>query len=203
MGIGLQELSRRCYGALKTQISSLYGAQGFQKKKKSKRDCSGSESNDNAAEDTRNPKHTSAREAERDSIVAELHVREHHGTTYSAVQYCLWAEMKIGHTWDRLEKHPRTQCFGEKRYRGYSASGELNEALTGLARSITVALSPQTNTSVTSATRSPTKTSQLRSKYMYMDQLSDLVITTNWSTDKINGEYEEQRQVVVDSMRKL
>ena len=104
-------------------------------------------SDDNATEDARNPKrskHTSAikaREAEHDSIVAELH--ERHGTTYSAVQYRLWAVMKMGHTWDSLEKVPTYPMFGEKRRWGHSASGELNEALKGLAKSITVALSPK------------------------------------------------------------
>ena len=85
-------------------------------RKKRKRDHSGSQSDDNATDDTRNPKcskHTSAiksREAECDNIVSEL--RERYGTTYSAIQYCLWAEMKIGHTWDSLEKAPPHPMFG-------------------------------------------------------------------------------------------
>ena len=108
-------------------------------KEKRKRDRSETESDDNGTEDMRNPKrskHTSAikaRGAERDSIVSEL--RERHGITYSAVQYRLWAEMKMGHTWDSLEKAPTYPMFGENRHWGHSASGELNEALTGLANS--------------------------------------------------------------------
>ena len=169
---------------LKSQNKLTLWCTGVLEKEKRKRDHSGSESDDNATDtDTRNPKrskqkHTSAikaKEAERDSIVSEL--RERHGTTYSAVQYRLWAEMKMGHTWDSLEKHPPYPMFGEKRHKGHSASGELNEALTGLAKSIVGYLSPQPNTSrVTSsscATLSPAKTAQLRSKYM--KQLSDLV----------------------------
>ena len=84
--------------------------------------------------------------------------------------------MKMSHTWDSIEKAP-PYLFGEKRHRGHSASGELNEALTGLAKSIVGYLSTQTNTSCasssSSATLSPAKTAQLRSKYM--EQLSDLV----------------------------
>ena len=75
-----------------------------------------------------------AKEAERDTIVSEL--RERHGTTYSAVQYRLWAEMKMDHMWDSLEKHPPYSMCGEKRHKGHSTSGELNEALTSLAKSI-------------------------------------------------------------------
>ena len=196
---------------LKSQNKLTLWCTGVLEKEKRKRDRSGSESDDNATDtDTRNPKrskqkHTSAikaKEAERDSIVSEL--RECNGTTYSAVQYRLWAEMKMGHTWDSLEKHPPYPMFGEKRHKGHSASGELNEALTGLAKSIVGYLSPQPNTSrVTStscATLSPAKTAQLRSKYM--EQLSDLVKLREIGA-LTNEEYDEQRQVIVDSMRKL
>ncbi len=66
-----------------------------------------------------------AKETERDTIVSEL--RQVHGTAYSAVQYRLWAEMKVAGTWDSLENVPPYPMFGEKRRRGTSASGELNE----------------------------------------------------------------------------
>jgi hypothetical protein len=195
---------------LKSQNKLTLWCTGVIEKEKRKRDRSGSESDDNATNVTRNPKrskqkHTSAikaKEAERDSIVSEL--RERHGTTYSAVQYRLWAEMKMGRTWDSLEKQPPYPMFGEKRHRGHSASGELNDALTGLAKSIVGYLSPQPNTShvisSSSATLSPAKTAQLRSKYM--EQLSDLVKLREIGA-LTNEEYDEQRQVIVDSMRKL
>ena len=167
---------------LKSQNMVTLWCTGVLEKEKRKRDHSGSESDDNVTyNDTRNPrrsKHTSsikAREAECDSIVSDLCKR--HRTTYSAVQYGLWAEMMIGHTWDSLEKAPPYLMFGEKRHRGHSAPGELNEALTGLAKSTVGYLSTQANasrsSSGSSATLSPVKTTQLRSKYM--DQLSDLV----------------------------
>ena len=109
-----------------------------------------------------------------------------------------------GHTWDSLEKAPPYPMFSEKRHRGHSARGDLNEALTGLANSIVGYLSPQTSTSRTSSclsgTLSPAKTAQLRSKYM--EQLSDLVKLREIGA-LTNEEYEEQHQVIVDSMRKL
>ena len=109
--------------------------------------------------------------------------------------------MKMGHTWDSLEKAPPCPMFGEKRRRGHS---ELNEVLTGLAKSIVGYLSPQSNTShassSSSATLSPAITAHLRSKYM--EQLSDLVKLQEIGA-LTNEEYEEQRQVIVDSMRKL
>ena len=110
--------------------------------------------------------------------------------------------MMIGHKWDSLEKAPPYPMFGEKRHRGHSASGELNEALTGLAKSIVGYLSPQANTSrpssSSSATLSPAKTAQLQSKYM--EELSDLVKLREIGA-LTNEEYEEQRQVIVDSMK--
>lgn len=79
----------------------------------------------------------------------------------------------------------------------YFASGELGEALTSLARSVSFALHFIFNKIIT---RSPTKTANSRSKYM--EQLSELLKLREigaLSTD----EYEEQRQVVVNSMRSL
>ena len=112
--------------------------------------------------------------------------------------------MKMGHTWDSLEKALPYPMFGKKRHRGHSSSGELNEALTRLAKSIVGYLSPQTNTShvssSSSATLSPANTAQLRSKYM--EQLSDLVKLREIQA-LTEEEYEEQRKVIVDSMRKL
>ena len=108
--------------------------------------------------------------------------------------------------WDSLEKAPPYPMFGEKRHWGHSASGELNEALTGLAKSIVgylPPLPPQTNTSCasssSSATLLPAKTAQLRSKYM--EQLSDLVKIQEVGA-LTNEEYEEQQQVIVNSVRK-
>lgn len=188
---------------LKLQNKLTLWCTGVSNEKERKKRERESESDDNASE--KRMKRSSAaesKEAERDRILTEL--REHHGTTYSAVQYRLWAEMKMGHSWDSLETPPPYPMFGGKRHRGHSASGELNEALTGLAKSIAVALSPQASTShgssSTSTLSSPAKTAHLRSKYM--EQLSDLVKLRDIGA-LTNEEYEEQRQVIVDSMRKL
>ena len=79
---------------------------------------------------------------------------------------------------------------------------ELNEALTGLANSIAVALAPnQVQQGASSSTSSsPTKTAQLRSKYM--EQLADLVKLRDIGA-LTTDEYEEERKVIVSSMRKL
>lgn len=78
---------------------------------------------------------------------------------------------------------------------------QLNEALIGLANSIAVALAPnqveQRASSNTSS--SPTKTAQLRSKYM--EQLADLVKLRDIGA-LTPDEYEEERKVIVSSMTK-
>ena len=120
------------------------------------------------------------------------------------MQYGLWAEMKVAGTWDSLEDVPPYPMFGEKRRRGHSTSGKLNEALTGLAKSISVALSPHhPNTSpslsCSPATRLPTKTANLQSKYM--EQLSELLKLREIGA--LTADEYEERQVIVDSMRSL
>ena len=85
--------------------------------------------------------------------------------------------------------------FGEERRP--RASGQLNEALTGLANSIAVALAPnQVEQRASSSTSSsPTKTAQLRSKYM--EQLADLVKLCDIGALTPD----EERKVIVSSMR--
>ena len=129
-------------------------------------------------------------------LVAKL--RERHGAKYSQLQYRLWAEMFINETHKSLEVPPYPMFGEEKRPRTTSASGQLNEALTGLANSIAVALAPnQVQQGVSSST---TKTAQLRSKYM--EQLANLVKLHDIGT-LTTDEYEEERKVVISSMRKL
>ncbi len=108
--------------------------------------------------------------------------------------------MKLAGTWDSLENVPPYPMFGEKRRRGTSTSGGLNDALAGLAKSISTALSPHhpnTSPSLGSATKSPTKTANLQSKYM--EQLSELLKLREIGALSAD-EYEEQRKVIVDSM---
>ena len=80
--------------------------------------------------------------------------------------------------------------------------GRLMKSLTGLANSIAIALVPnQLQQSVSSnSTASPTKTAQLRSKYM--EQLQDLIKLCDIGA-LTSDEYEEERDVIVNSMRKL
>lgn len=139
-------------------------------------------------------------ETRRNELVEELH--DKHGSTYSMVQYRLWAEMIIAKTHDSTDQVPSAPMFGGKRPRGRSeSSGELTHALAEMAQSICNALSPKTPIrSPANAYPSPTKIVELRSKYM--QQLSDLVKLREIGALS-EEEYEEQRSVVVSSMRKL
>ena len=140
---------------------------------------------------------------EREERMTELvdKLRECHGTKYSAVQYRLWAEMYLNGTHRTLEEVPRYPMFGQKRRpRGSSSSGQLNEALTGLANSIVSAFSPNRTQQPISSGSSPSKIANLRSKYM--EQLSELVKLREIGALTAE-EYEEERLTVVKSMRGL
>ena len=133
---------------------------------------------------------TEEREERMTEIIANL--RERHGSKYSTLQYRLWAEMFINDTHKTLDTAPPYPLFGEeKRPHVSSSSGQLNEALTGLANSIAVALMPNQlqQSAHSSTTASPTKTAQLRSKYM--EQLKDLKLRdlSAWTPE----EYEDER----------
>ena len=144
--------------------------------------------------------HTEEAGALCNELVEEL--RDKHGSTYSMVQYRLWAEMIIAKTRDSTDQVPSAPMFGGKCPRGRSEySGELSHALAEMAQSICNALSPKTPIrSPANAYPSPTKIVELRSKYM--QQLTDLV-TLREIGALSEEEHEEQQSVVVSSMRKL
>ncbi len=99
-------------------------------------------------------------EVRRNELVEEL--RDKHGSTYSMVQYRLWAEMLIAKTHDSIDEAPNAPMFGGKRSRKSGSSEELNEALTGMAQTICNALSPKApQVSPTGAHPSPTKVVEL------------------------------------------
>ena len=111
--------------------------------------------------------------------------------------------MFINDTHKTLDTAPPYPLFWEeKRSHASSASGQLNDALTVLANSIAVALVPnQIQQSARSkSTASPTKTAQLRSKYM--EQLKDLIKLRDLGALTLE-EYEDERKVIVNSMKKL
>ena len=100
-----------------------------------------------------------------------------------------------------LDTAPPYPLFGEERRpRASSAIGQLNEALTGLANSIAVALVPNQlqQSAHSSTTASPTKTAQLRSKYM--EKLEDLIKVHDLGVLTLE-EYEDERKVIVNSMK--
>lgn len=106
-------------------------------------------------------------EARCNELVQELHSK--HENAYSMVQYQLWAEMIIAKTHESIDEAPNVPMFGGKRPRGRAGStGELSEALTGMAQCICDALSPKVTSSNIGghgAQPSPSKIVELRSKY--------------------------------------
>ena len=137
---------------------------------------------------------------EKASRVSELktQLRQKHGPAYSSVQYALWAEMIVGGTHDNSDEPPPVPMFNAQRHRGRPSSSNLAVALTDVADKIANALSPATTPSRVGT--SPGKCVELRGKYI--QQLKDLVNLREIGA--LNSEeYEEQRQVLVNLMRKL
>ncbi len=141
---------------------------------------------------------------EKASRITELktQLRQNHGSKYSSVQYALWAEMIVGGTHESVDEAPPVPMFGAHRPRGRPSTGNLADALTDVADKIASAFSPTTSqTRHTSGNySSPSKSVELRGKYI--QQLKEMVNLRDIGalTDE---EYEEQRSVVVNLMRKL
>lgn len=77
----------------------------------------------------------------------------------------------MGETHDSLENPPEVPMFGVKHVRGRSSScsSDLNPVLTGIADSIVTALASQVPVhpqSSGTSSNSPSKSAELRSKYM-------------------------------------
>ena len=141
-------------------------------------------------------KKKSSASEERTSRVNDLktQLRSKHGSTYSSVQYAMWAEMLVGGGHESMDEPLSAPMFGTPRARG-KGSFNMSEAFTTLAGSIANALSPkQVNLD------SPTKSVTLRGKYM--EQLRDMVSLREIGA-LTEEEYQEQRCAVVNLMRKL
>ena len=141
---------------------------------------------------------------EKGSHVQELktQLRQNHGSKYSGVQYALWAEMIVGGTHDSMDEAPPVPMFGANRPHGRPSTGNLADALTDVADRIANAFSPTASRAHNPSGNfsSPNKSVELRGKYI--QQLKEMVNLRDIGalTDE---EYEEQRSVVVNLMRKL
>ena len=139
---------------------------------------------------------------ERASRVNDLKVqlRKRHSSTYSGVQYAMWAEMLVGGGHDSMDEPPAAPMFGAARARGKPSpsNANLTEAFKAMAGSIADALSPRPVSS--SGSDSPSKAVNLRGKYI--QQLKDLVNLKEIGA-LTEDEYQEHRSVIVNLMRKL
>ena len=124
-------------------------------------------------------------------IKAELHKK--HGSSFSGVQYSLWAEMIVAGTHESKDSPPPVPMFGANRPRG--KSNRFEETLSDVAGKIATALSPHS-----SSESSPCKSAELRGKYI--QQLKEMVNLKELGA-LTEGEYEEHRLIVVNLMKKL
>ena len=111
--------------------------------------------------------------------------------------------MIVGGTHESLDEPPPVPMFGAQRPRGRPSTGNLADALTDVADKITNALSPPTSQPRNLSgnySQSPSKSVELRGKYI--QQLKEMVNLRDIGALTAE-EYEEQRSVVVNLMRKL
>ena len=139
------------------------------KKRKQKRDSNSSdELSDTDSKGKSKKKKLSAME-ERKERVEEIKSKlcEMHGTSFSPLQYTLWAEMVAVGTHKSLENPPQVQMFTGK-VKKPKPENEMSTVLTQLAKSVVSVLSPQASahTPTSSGCVSPNKIADLRSKYI-------------------------------------
>ena len=140
---------------------------------------------------------------ERESRVVELkkQLREKHGSAYSGIQFSVWAETIAAGNHDSLDNPPLGILNFGSRPRGRASYFE--DTLTNVVGKLANALSPTpscTTTSVTKGMNSPSKSVELRGKYL--QQLKELVNLRDIGA-LTEDEYEEHRSIIVDQMRKL
>ena len=116
-------------------------------------------------------------------------LRQKHGSSFSGVQYALWAEMVVAGTHESKDSPPPVPMFGSNRPR--HRSNRFEETLAGIVN----ALSPPS-----SSGSSPSKAAELRGKYIH--QLKELVDLRELGA-LTESEYQEHRLIVVNLMKKL
>jgi hypothetical protein len=169
-------------------------------KKRTRENDSESEASDTEVVSKGNASHSKKKKTaseERESRVVELkkQLREKHGSTYSGIQFSVWAETIAAGNHDSLDNPPTGIMNFGSRPRGRSSNFE--EAFTNAVGKLASAISP---TPVTRGVNSPSKSVELRGKYL--QQLKELVNLREIGALTEN-EYEEHRSIIVDQMRKL
>ena len=148
----------------------------------------------NASHSTKKKKTASE---ERESRVVELkkQLREKHGSAYSGIQFTIWAETIAAGNHESLDNPPTGILNFGSRPRGRSSNFE--EAFTNAVGKLASAISL---TPVTRCVNSPSKSVELRGKYI--QQLKELVNLRDIGA-LTEDECEEHRSIIVDQMRKL
>lgn len=164
------------------------------KKRSRERSCDSDENSEEVCSITKRKSVSEERSSRVSDLKAEM--REKHGSSYSGVQYSLWAEMIVAGTHESTDDPPRVPMFGSNRPRG--RSNRLEETLTDVAGKIATALSPVPNPQ--NLLSSPIKSAELRGKYI--QQLKEIVNLRDLGALTEN-EYEEHRSIIVNLMKKL
>ena len=137
-----------------------------------------------------------------EEIKSKLH--EMHGTSFSPLQYTLWAEMVAVGTHKSLENPPHVQMFTGK-VKKPKPENEMSTVFTELAKSVVSVvsvLSPQASahTPTSSGCVSPNKIVDLRSKYIQqmreLHSLHELGALTE-------SEFKEQKQPILVQLKKI
>ena len=146
---------------------------------------------------TSHSKRKKAASEERESRVVELkkQLHEKHGSAYSGIQFTIWAETIAAGNHESLDNPPPDILNFGNRPRGRSIN--IEEAFTNVVGKLASAISP---TPVTRGVNSPSKSVELRGKYL--QQLKELVNLRDIGA-LTEDEYEEHRTIIVDQMRKL
>lgn len=150
---------------------------------------------DNENKKSKRKKKHEGKEEKVESILTDL--KSKHGTTFTPMQYRIWAEMVAGGVHCSCDDHPNTSMFlraggvGTKK-KGHTTTTVISDAITQL----TTALSPKPVP--TSSGRSPAKLIENRSKcYKQLTELKNLVQIGVLSEEECDAE----RNAIIDILK--
>ena len=154
------------------------------------------------------PQQSKSHESEVDNIVSDL--RKRHDTTYSLPKLRLWACVITAGNWDDRDKHPPLPAFDDNEPKKLKKKALSDVIANSVVKAMTMSqvISPETPTksSETSSQSSkpiglsPGRVTELRiEKLQELRELQQL-LEQNVLT---NAEFEEQKMVVLNALRKL
>lgn len=190
----------------KGSISTLW-CDGHHTKQKPSENASDSEHSDSERPKRKKPRKGSAVEDKRErveGIKAEL--CEKHGSSYTPLQYSLWAEMVDVGTHTSLEEAPSAPMFVGKTPKPKKAPNtEMGTVFTEMAKSIITALKPSPTSEPVPAQPlscgiSPGKTADIRSKYLQQMRELFSLYEAGALTER---EFANQKGTVLGQLNKL